>query len=191
MKPSLLPTAQTPQGASLPAAVAPALVDFANATANVPFTLARESLELHYGMAAKALGVGKAFLTGGNSSDMLDLGTKLMAFDWPAVPNFAKVRRCQRVPCPILSRSQRASRMFAPRPHTVASPLSPQLYDTVSKAVKAVPADVMKDVQAVAPACIHRCCKKDVALVSGTARASAVGARACVRGHRGGACQGA
>lgn len=81
------------EGISLPFSLAPAFAEFGAASAKVPLTLAKESFELHVGAVAKAVGVGKAFF-GKDSSDLINLGTRLMSFNWPAMPNFNKVGVC-------------------------------------------------------------------------------------------------
>jgi hypothetical protein len=69
-------------GIALPLSIAPALAEFGQASANVPVTLAKESLELHLGLAAKALGVGKSALGLSDGGDLIGMGSKLMTVDW-------------------------------------------------------------------------------------------------------------
>ncbi|KIZ00590.1 hypothetical protein MNEG_7373 [Monoraphidium neglectum] len=78
-------------GIALPLSIAPALAEFGQASANVPVTLAKESLELHLGLAAKALGVGKSALGLSDGGDLIGMGSKLMTVDWPALPDFNKL----------------------------------------------------------------------------------------------------
>jgi hypothetical protein len=76
---------------TLPTSLAPAFAEFGLTSAGVGPSLLRESFEFHVGAAATALGVGKGFLLGNDAKALVDLGTRLMAFNWPALPNFNKV----------------------------------------------------------------------------------------------------
>ncbi|GBF87309.1 hypothetical protein Rsub_00020 [Raphidocelis subcapitata] len=122
-------------GLKAPYGVGRALALFSGESANASLALLRESFELHVGAAAAAVGVGSAFV-GADGRALVDLGSRLMAFDWPALPDFNK------------------------------------LYESVNKAVRAVPEEVVDEVRAVAPACLRRCCKPDTAIDTAVARPS-------------------
>jgi hypothetical protein len=145
----------------------------------VPLTLLRESFEMHVGAAAAALGAGKGFFIGGDDAKgLVDLGTRLMAFDWPAIPNFSKVGDrgwgqvggCDGVargvaswravgprPCLPLPVDNSCARLTPLRPHT----FPPQLHAAVTATVASIPSDVVRDAKAVAPTCLRKCCKPD------------------------------
>lgn len=80
------------EGRQLPRGVAPALREFTAKALTAPLSLARESLELYVGAGAAALGLGRSvFGDEEEAAGLIDLGTRLMAFDWSALPDFNQV----------------------------------------------------------------------------------------------------
>jgi hypothetical protein len=99
-------------GVALPLAVAPALAEFGSASVSSVMHLAQQSLELHIGAAMKAAGVG-ANLLGKDGYELVNIGSRLMAFDWPSLPDLDKVGCRQGAGTCCLDRPAKHPRLLA------------------------------------------------------------------------------